>query len=487
MIIVSITGPSQAQALRQMTLSRRYASLFELRLDLIADAVPEALISAAKRPVVATCRPVWEGGVFSGSEQDRFAILSRAVRCGASYVDIELAVGARAIRAFAAAHHGIRIIVSRHYFSEGTPDPRREYNALRSVNSAVMKLAYRAADGGDIGPAMRFLQLARRDRRHAIAVAMGEAGEASRVLYRVFGGWATFAAPEGGVPAADGQLSARMMHDLFRAHRLNRATKIFGVIGHPVRYSKGIHLHNPLFQRAGRNAVYCRFDVERLASFMQNVFPALSGVSVTQPHKLSIMDHVDRVDDRARRIGAVNTVFRRGGRLVAENTDAAGALDAIERKMRVKGKTFLVLGAGGAARAIIVEALQREATVFVANRTRVRADELARATGCQAVDIGQVASVDIVANATSVGMAPRAEESPLTKGAVRMKLAFDAVYQPADTRFLKEARALGAMTVSGAEMYLNQAAAQSRRYTGVAPDRRMMRRLLVEALDAAEI
>ncbi len=478
MIIVSITGPTREEALSQITGSRRFAGLFELRLDLLHGVHAGELIRHAKKPVVATCRPDWEGGGFKGTENQRLAILSEAAEQGAAYIDLELKLGRRRVQTFAQSHRTAKIILSRHYFTEERIDPRREYQAMRSIGASVFKLAYRADDACDISTAMKFLQLAKKDRQEAVAIAMGEAGEASRVLYRVFGGWATFAAPEGGTPAAEGQIAARLLHDLYRADQLGRSTKIFGVIGNPIEYSKGIYLHNPLFHRARKNAVYCRFKVDKLKRFMAEVFPALAGISVTLPHKIAIMEFVDRVEESAKVIGAVNTVVRERGTLVAENTDAAGALDAIEKRMKVRGRTFLVLGAGGAARAIIVEAIRRGAKVFVANRTFERAVELARITGCTPVDPAGIDTVDIVANATSVGMAPMIDKTPLAEGRMKMKLAFDSVYQPADTRFLREARAQGAITVSGVEMYINQAAAQSRRYTGTLPNRKLMRRLL---------
>lgn len=482
MIIVSITGPTREAAFGQIARSRKFASMFELRLDLLHEEDVRPLIQKAGRPVIATCRPAWEGGGFAGNEPSRLALLADAVRNGASYVDLELQLGAPAIRRFAKQNRRARVIASRHYFDGTVPDPLREYQALRLTEAPVLKLAYRATDVSDMQGVIAFLRKARANRQKAIAIAMGEAGEPSRILYRKFGGWAMYAAPLGGPPAADGQVPADRLHSLFRADELSASTKVYGVVGNPVRYSKGIFLHNPLLQRARKNAVYCRFEVHDLARFMRDIVPYMEGMSVTLPHKIAVMDFLDDVDERARTIGAVNTVIRQGKRLRGDNTDGSGALDAIEAQLPVRGKQVLVLGAGGAARAIVVEAVRRGAMVSISNRTFPSAVALAEATGAKAVTIEEGSSYDIVANATSVGMAPDVDSTPLPAGYVMMKVAFDAVYQPAETRFLREAKEHGATTVSGVEMYLNQAAAQSRMYTGIQPDLRTMRKLMTDAL-----
>ncbi len=482
MIIVAITGPTRQEALSQIARSRRYAALFELRLDILHEEDVRPFIKKAGKPVVATCRPTWEGGGFTGSEPSRLALLADAVRTGAAYIDLEMQLGEATIRQFVRQNRRARVIASRHYFDGTLPDPTREYQALRSTGAHVLKLAYRAGDVSDIQGVITFLKKAKSQKQKAVAIAMGEAGEPSRILYRKFGGWATYAAPVGGPPAADGQIPADVLHSLFRADALSGQTRIFGVVGNPVRYSKGIHLHNPLFQDARKNAVYCRFEVHDLARFMQHIVPHLQGLSVTLPHKIAIMDYLDEIEERAHSIGAVNTVIRRGRKLIGVNTDGSGALDAIEEKLRVNGKSFLVLGAGGAARAIVAEAKRRGAVVFVTNRTMTKAEELASATEAKATTVEKGSSYDIVANATSVGMAPEVDSTPLPAGFVHMRLAFDAVYQPPESRFLREAKEQGAMTVSGVEMYLNQAAAQSRMYTGVKPDIRLMRRLIAHVL-----
>jgi 3-dehydroquinate dehydratase/shikimate dehydrogenase len=479
MIVVSITGPSLAQARRQMAESEPYADVFELRLDLIGSRQADTLIRATRQLVIATCRRTHEGGNFHGNVRELLARLLHAASNGAAFVDVDLSAAA-IIPAFREAHPGIGLILSYHHRGSRLPDVARLYRRMRDVDADILKFAYMASDAADIALAREFLKYAHRDKRKALAIAMGEFGEASRVLYRRFGSWATYAAPEGGPNAAPGQIPAKLLDRLYRVRRINSSTKIFGVIGNPLTQSRGIFLHNPLFKMYGVNAVYCRFPVVDVAAFMERCAPMLSGFSVTIPHKQTVMQFLDEVDPTAKAIGAVNTVVRKRGKWYGTNTDAAGALDAMEKAGRVEGKRLLVLGAGGAARAIAYEAKRRGAEVLITNRNELKARRLAREFGLTFVPQRQVhdVSFDILANATSVGMMPKVSASPIPKSLLKNKIVFDAVYNPPMTKLLRDARSVGARIVQGTEMYLNQAALQFQMYTGVKPPVAVMRRVL---------
>ncbi|HXF99889.1 MAG TPA: shikimate dehydrogenase [Bacteroidota bacterium] len=483
MIIVSITGPSSRRALEQMKASESYADIFELRLDLLDANNVASLFRAASKPILATCRSRAQGGNFAGTDKQRFDILSEAVRLGAPYVDVELAAGSEFIERFRSEHTRTRIVLSVHCTDGEKIDVRHLYASMRALAPFAMKLAYVAQDAADIAYAVEFLALARNDAMKAIAVAMGEYGEATRILYRKLGGWATFASPQFGAESAPGQIPARLLKTLYRADTLNASSKVFGVIGNPLRQSKGVFVHNPLFEKMGMNAVYCRFPVADLERFMTSVAPMLSGFSVTIPHKQSVMQYLDLIDDRARAIGAVNTVVRRRGKWYGTNTDASGALDAIERGVRVKGKRLLVVGAGGAARAIAYEAKRRGADILIANRTDERAKQLALELGLTYLphDFLPEAKFDILANATPVGMVPDVDVSPVPARILKGKIVFDAVYNPPVTKLLRDAQRAGAKVIRGTEMYLNQAALQFELYTGRKPSPTLMRKLLTNA------
>lgn len=467
-------------ALMQVAGSSKYADMFEFRLDLIPQPNIARLLNSTRKPRIVTCRPEWEGGSFMGAERKRIEMLEMASAFGADYVDIELNVNPRTLQEFIRRKKDTKVIVSVHLFDADLFDVTKIYKALVATGADVLKFAFTSRDAADNHLAFRFLSLAKQDAQKAVSIAMEECGEASRALYRKFGGWATYASPEAGAGVLPGQIPARELKDLYRADRLTSSTKIYGVIGHPLGQSKGVYLHNPLFRRAGRNAVYCRFPVTDLDRFMKFVAPFLSGFSVTIPHKQSIIKHLDAIDPTAKAIGAVNTVIRRGGKLCGTNTDATGALDAIERVTKVKGKRVLVIGGGGAARAIAYEAKRRGAEVLIANRTERKAKLLAKEFGVRMVRMAELrwADFDILVNATSVGMFPHVDESPVPKAILKRKTIFDAVYNPPMTRLLREAKRVGARVIQGTEMYLNQAALQSELHTGVKPKAATMRKLI---------
>jgi len=468
------------RALAQVKASDRFANMFEFRLDMIANPGIGKLLSSTRKPTIATCRPRRQGGRFAGSERDRLGVLLLASSLGAKFVDIEIDVPNEPLAAFLGGRS--KVILSCHMTNLPDSSLHRLYTEMHETGADVVKLAYGVNDAADIHYAIEFLTYAAKDNRNAIAVAIGDAGDASRILYKRFGGWATYAASEDGGQAAAGQLRGSTLRRLYRADRLTRSTRIFGVIGNPLAQSKGVHVHNPLFQRQRQDSVYCKFPVRNLSRFMHRVAPHLAGFSVTIPHKEHILDYVDLVDKAGESIGAVNTVVRRNGRLFGTNTDALGALDAIEKKTRVRGKVMLILGAGGAARAIAYEARQRGARVIVANRTQGRAQVLADDLHVQSVDVRDIPGTyfDVLVNATPVGMTP-ANGTPISAKLLRNKIVFDAVYNPPLTKLLRDARASGATTISGTDMYVNQALLQSFLYTGTMHRSSLVKRLLQAA------
>jgi len=484
MIIVSITGPGLSNALRQIESSEQYADLLELRLDLIGVSEISRLMNAAKKPVIATCRPAWEGGTYTGSERERINLLVTASLLGAAFIDLERNAERTIREEFLRRRGESQVIISHHLLGSERFSVVSLYKKLSATGADVIKLAFTATDADDNLLAFKFLSLAKADRQPAIAIAMGEAGEPSRVLYRKFGGWATYASSEEGRAAAPGQIPARQLKEIYHAHTLTPQTKVYGVVGSPLRQSKGVFVHNEMFRRARVNAVYCKFAVTNLPAFMKSIAPLLHGFSVTIPHKEAILPYLDRVEPRAVRIGSVNTVIRRAKKLIGSNTDAGAALDAIEGVVRVKGKTLLVVGAGGAARAIAFEAKQRGARVLVTGRTVEKAARMALEFRVDWVPIEEIRNVtfDIVANATPVGMVPNSDASLVPKDILPGKIVFDAVYNPRTTKLLEEAAHVGAKTITGVEMYIKQAAAQSALFAGRRPDLKAMKDILLAHL-----
>jgi 3-dehydroquinate dehydratase/shikimate dehydrogenase len=468
------------EALLQVRASAAWADGYEFRLDLIVGLDLHRLFRSTRKPLIATLRPEWEGGRFHGEEKERLDILLEAGARGAEYIDVELRAGKEAMAVLRRHLPGTRLIVSQH--DETTPTSSADaYQRLRGAGGDIVKWAFPAGDSPDLRFVIDFLQSANRDRLKAVSIATGEPGEASRILYRRFGAWATYAAPEYGPHAGEGQVPASMLKRVYRSHRLTKRTKIFGVLGNPVRQSKGIYVHNAAFSRQHSNAVYVRFPTTDLERFARDLLPHIHGCSVTIPFKEQVQRYCDQLDPGAIATGATNTLFRHHTQLRGANTDASAALDAIERVIRVRGKILLVVGAGGAARALVFEATRRGGEVVVTNRTFERAAILAKESGASAVPFNEVLNVNyaILANATPVGMYPAVDQMPVPRELLRPEtVVFDVVYAPRVTFLLRTAKEEGARIVEGMEMYVLQAARQSELFLGKRADIRLIRRTI---------
>ncbi|MDD3312099.1 shikimate dehydrogenase [Pseudodesulfovibrio sp.] len=268
-------------------------------------------------------------------------------------------------------------------------------------------------------------------------------------------------------------------------------TARYGIIGWPLGHTLSPALHNWGFGRLGVDARYDAFPLEPggLPAFLDRVRTGeILGLSVTIPHKRAVMPLLDRITDRARRVGAVNTLFRDGDALCGENTDVIGVVAPLRRLASLPASA-LVLGAGGAARAAVAGLLELGvADVAVANRTPDKAAALAVDFGVRAVawEARMDEPFGLICNTTPLGMAGALEgRSPwdadrFPEGCV----AYDIVYNPLETRFLREAAAAGCAAVSGLEMFLHQGLAQFRLWTGRDMDEDGARRLLLDALAA---
>lgn len=267
--------------------------------------------------------------------------------------------------------------------------------------------------------------------------------------------------------------------------KITAATKLCAIIGNPIEHSLSPLVHNAAFEHLGLDYVFVAFRVEQLKEAVKGIAAlGFKGVSVTIPHKTEVMDYLDEIEPVARRIGAVNTIVNRDGSLIGYNTDWSGAMKALEDKIALPGKTAVVLGAGGAARAIAFGLKEKGADPVVLNRTISRAEALASGIQCRfgGIELIEQLSFDLIINATSVGMSPHADSTPLDKAVLKDVIVFDTVYNPLKTRLLREAEANGCATVTGLEMFINQAARQFELWTGQQPPTDLMRRVASQEL-----
>ena len=264
-------------------------------------------------------------------------------------------------------------------------------------------------------------------------------------------------------------------------------TALYGVIGNPVVHSLSPAMHNRAFAQAGHNGVYLAFCVTDIAAAMAGVRAlGMAGISVTLPHKVTIMDHLDAVDDLAEKIGAVNTVVNCNGQLTGFNTDGTGAADALAEAIDITGRQIALIGAGGAARAIGFTLMARGAKVTILNRSAHAGKALSKDLGAAYAPMDQWGRIgcDVVINTTPVGMAPQAEAIPINTDHINPAMVvMDIVYNPRETMLLKTARSLGCKTVDGVAMFVNQGAAQFELWTGKKAPRDIMRVTVLEKLN----
>lgn len=476
----------------------------EFRLDLLDRAesgipvIRRVLRRYPETVILATCRRSEAGGEYRGSREEQLRLLAEAIKAGAQIVDVEIETAAPCRAEMPALRERARLVVSYHNFDK-TPALEGVVKRLRRVPADIYKLATMGHKPSD---SLRAMDLARRHPGlRVVALVMGETGLPTRILGPARGCLFVFGSPSPLPPAADrngaaattpptapGQIPSATLRLRYQVPKLRSDAKIYGVVADPVGHSMSPTLHNRAFQARRVNAVYLPFRVNplHLADFI-NVAEQLplEGVSVTIPHKQRIMRHLHSIDPLAKRIGAVNTIFRKKRKLCGTNTDAAGITVPLEKKLQLNKASVLIAGNGGAARGAIFALGDAGAAVTLTGRSPQKVRKLARECDVKAIDFqaAQRGHFDVLINATPVGMYPESEAC-LFGDAIPADLVFDMVYNPLETVLLRRAREARKQTISGLEMFIEQAAAQFEIWTGQNAPRVAMRNAVLEALGA---
>ncbi len=453
-------------------LAEKGAELVELRVDFMRKRPDMGrLLKDRPTPVVVTCRRKADRGRWFGTEEQRLAILREAIIGGAEYVDLEVDV-AGSIRRYGKTKR----IVSYHNFDETPLELFDIHQRMAKLDPDVIKIVTMANSPGDN---VRMLELVGAAGVPTVGFCMGEMGTISRVLCGRYGSPFTYASFSREREMAPGQLSWAEVRNLFRFDHISERTAVFAVIGDPIAQSKSPLIHNAAYRELGLNAVYVpiRVPPDLLQESLKELERlSVAGFSVTIPHKEGVLQYAEQMDEATDLMGAANTLFRRDGRWCATNTDAPAAISAIQDGLRKAGsipdlaaRKVLILGAGGAARAVGHGLLQQGAVVTLTNRSRDRGKSLAAELGCQFTSWENRGSeiCDVLVNCTSVGMHPNIDESPFEQHWLSdSTLVFDTVYNPEQTLLLKQARDRGCASVSGVEMFIRQAALQFELFTG---------------------
>jgi 3-dehydroquinate dehydratase/shikimate dehydrogenase len=376
-----------------------------------------------------------------------------------------------------------RVIISHHDF-DGVPDNLPDiYSHLAATPAQVIKIALQASDIIDCLPVFELLSRARHDRREIIPIAMGNAGIATRVLGPSRGAFLTYGAMDHDSTTAPGQVTAHNLRALYRINEIDDDTIVCGLIGNPVMHSVSPQIHNDWFAAEGVNGVYLPFEVKDVHSFVRRMVDPrtrelswnLRGLSVTAPHKQSVMEHLDWLNPAAQEIGAVNTILVKPDRLLGFNTDATGFIHPLLRNsVSWTSRRAAIIGAGGAARAAIWALQNLNALVTIFARNVDKAQPLAERFGvdCEPLLSTTFRDFDLVVNTTPLGSGAYLDQTPVTAEQLNgVRCAYDLIYNPAETRFLREARNAGCETIGGLEMLVAQAKIQFELWTGIRPGR----------------
>ncbi len=492
-VCVAITGDTADEMLTKADAVLRENPFLEFRLDYLEKPqsaigqLRDFLYERSEVTAVATCRRTTGGGRFRASAAVQLEILTEAANAGFHLVDLEIetaeAISRAEFDAFRAAlaEKGTAIILSSHDF-DATGDLDKTFDRLQRYQPDFIKIVSTAKQLSDNVTMMRFLER-KSDGANLIGICMGDQGLVSRVLGVRAGSIFTFASATEGEETGPGQIAARTLLETYRIEHVEPSTKVYGVIGNPIRQSLSPLMQNTAFRRETVNGVFLALETKKLSDLLNLVRELpVAGFAVTMPYKQDILVHLEKTDSLSAKIGACNTVVRsQDGRLFGFNTDVGGITRPIERRMPIRGAKILVLGAGGAARAAVFGLVDRGAEVFILNRTIETAQKLARQAKAKTIRRDQVAKThfDVIINTTPAGMTGQKLTSILEPHELNTRIVFDTVYHPIDTPLIRAAREKGIAVISGVEMFVQQGARQFEIWTGKpAPEDEMMRVVL---------
>jgi len=511
MICIPITAGKKKEALHAIERSFRLADFIELRMDLIDNGSLAELISAARDnsgliKIIVTCRKKEEAapaggatGIKSAGEKTikrKIVLLKEAIELGADFVDIELAEGREAIKelqSFCAEHRGkTKIIVSYHNIKE-TPELtklKEIFHQCAAYKPAIVKIVTFAKRAEDNLVILNLISYARKYSPKIIFLCMGYKGSISRAVAPLLGNYLSFAALEPKGQSAPGQFTVgemKQISELLKGDRTSSAEPVLSMptpkpqnyilLGNPVRQSLSPLMHNAALKEMGIEGNYSAFCVHDLGNALQGMRGMnIRGASVTIPFKVAVMEYLDDIDDDALKIGAVNTII---------NTDLLGLILTLQEAMPIKGKTIVIIGAGGTARAAAYGIMKEGGFPVIANRTPEKGKILSGKLNCPfypLTEIGRIGGADCLINTTPVGMYPK-DKSPVKALALGgYKYVMDVIYNPLKTKLLADAEKQGCHIFSGLDMFVHQGAQQIRLWTGKEPPRALMKKVILERL-----
>lgn len=460
------------------------ADLIEFRLDAMRDVQLGPLLSGRRKATIVACPREDAGGKFTGSAEETIGRLRAAADAGASFIDIDWRLADQLTN----LPERCRKIVSFHR-SEGMPENMGavlQFLAPLAGDAGIIKIVPR---GDKLNDALDLAKVTYDGRGRIIAFATGRASMVSRLLATAAGAPFVYAAPAAGSETALGQPTVAELRAVLPPRTGGANTTIFGVVGNPIGHSLSPAVHSVGLRVLAFDAIFLAFEPDDFISFFEKIdkLPFVRGLAVTSPFKEDALRRSDRADDTVRHAIAANTLVRTPDGWRAFNTDDEGAADAIELGIEGKlfGKKILILGTGGAARAVAAGTRRRGASVMIAGRDFTKAERVAKHFNGEAVEWDKIKDTeyDILINATPAGQWPHVDESPVEESAIRPgSFVMDAVVRPLDTKLGRLAAARGAHFVPGVNWFIFQAMRQFRLFTGAEPPLPILRATALDAL-----
>ncbi|MDO4587846.1 MAG: shikimate dehydrogenase [Planctomycetia bacterium] len=468
--------------------------LVELRLDFLRKE-PEIYRLLPNRPtnVIVTIRRREDGGQWRDTEDRRQRILRSVIADGVEFVDLELDI-AKKIPRFGSTKR----IISYHNLEETPENLDLLRDELLKCDADIVKIAVTPKNINDVYRMIEFLKRVNKPGVSVptLGISMTELGAMTRLLGKKYGAPFGFASFSETRTIAPGMMYYKTLRDLYRYENVDSHTEVFGVVGDPIGHSLSPLIHNASFGALNLNKIYLPFRMpgEELSPFIDRAQEIdLKGLSVTIPHKVAVIKKLTQLDPAVEEIDACNTIILDGYSRFGYNTDYLAAVLSIETAMGLNpdgtspldGKKALVLGAGGAGKAIAFGLIEKGARVIISDIKDEMAEKLANQLHCDFCtwETRNSYVVQILANCTPVGMFPNVNETPMERSALRGGMfVFDAVYNPENTLLLKQARDKGCTTISGIEMFVGQACLQFKLFTGRKASASFMRGLVKKTL-----
>ncbi|OGP66479.1 MAG: hypothetical protein A2W27_04480 [Deltaproteobacteria bacterium RBG_16_44_11] len=518
MICIPIISATKKEALRAIERSCLVADFIELRIDLIGNGNLEELISAARQisrsiKIIVTCRRKEEASSNGGkarikhTKTKKMDLFKEAIKLGADFIDIELAVGRAEIsklKSFCEKNGGnTKIIISYHDVGK-TPTLtklKEIFNQCAGEKPAIVKIVTYAQSAEDNLKVLSLIPYACKRSQKIIALCMGDEGRVSRIVAPSLGSYLSFATLEPQGQSAPGQLTVsemKLIDKLLKKVNTSPATNIvptdtpqnYILLGNPVKQSLSPFMHNAALKEMGIAESYSAFCVQNLGDAVRGMRGMnIRGASVTIPFKVAVMEHLDDIDNDALKIGAVNTIVNESGRLTGHNTDWLGLIHTIKEALTIRDKTFVIIGAGGTAQAAVYGIIKEGGFPIIVNRTAEKGKILSVRFGCPFYPPSEIGKIkaDGLINTTPVGMYPHKDESPIATAALKgYKYVMDVIYNPLKTKLLREAQEQGCQIISGLDMFVHQGAQQILLWTGKEPPYELMQKVVLERLTNIE-